>query len=251
MNISVVSGKPSYTEVVRIETLLADAAFHLNDQIRTPFVGAIEVHVGSKHPKAPITLARNNLSEPITVWLSANETYWGQYVYQFAHEFCHVLTDHYEQLLGNPNAWLHETVCEIASIFVLKRMARQWGDSPRSLIEQNFAKYFGIYASERVQRPETKLPSGLNFSEWLKAREEELRISDVTNEHQRLNQSLIAYILLPLFEDRPEGWNAITKFPTTDGYLEQYLADWHTSVEPEDREIICTLSDMLGYVVGN
>ena len=37
-----------------------------------------------------------------------------------------MLTNSYEELLGNPNGWLHETVCEIASIFAIQRMARQF-----------------------------------------------------------------------------------------------------------------------------
>ena len=251
MNISVRPSNGNDNRIPSIEVLLKDTADHLNKYLRLPFSGLIEVKIASNEPKAPITLNRNYPDEPITVLLSAHDQYWCQFVFQFAHEFCHVATDYYEQLLGNPNAWLHETVCEIASIFALQRMARQWCTNPTFSGQHDYAKHFQIYADEILGRQEVQLPIGMDLPSWLKSRESELRSSDVADDHQRVNQSLIAYILLPIFEGDPEGWNAITMFPTSTGNLSEYLSDWHSSVDTDDKKFVATVSDTLGYRVGN
>ena len=251
MNISVRPSSADDNYIPSIEALLKDTASHLNKYLRTPFNGAIEVRIASNEPKAPITLNRNCRDDPIRVLLSAHDPYWCQLVFQFAHEFCHVLTNYYGKLLGNPNAWLHEAVCEIASIFVLQRMARQWCTNPTIPGRHDYAKQFHIYANERLGRQETTLPIGMDLPRWLKSREQELRSSDVADDHQRVNQSLTAYILLPIFEEDPEGWNAITKFPTSTGALSEYLSDWHSSVDADDKNFVAIVSDVLGYRVGN
>ena len=251
MNISVRPSNADDNRIPSIEALLKDTADHLNKYLRIPFSGVVEVRIASNEPKAPITLNRNRRDEPIRVLLNAHDQYWCQFVFQFAHEFCHVLTDHYEQLLGNPNAWLHETVGEIASIFALQRMARQWYTNPTIAGQHDYAKHFQIYADERLGRQEVKLPIGMELPSWLQSREKELRSSDVADDHQRVNQSLIAYILLPIFEGAPEGWNAITKFPTSTGTLSEYLSDWHSSVDADDKNFVANVSDALGYRVGN
>jgi hypothetical protein len=223
----------------------------MNKYLRRPFEGVIEVQIASNHPKAPITLSRLDSNDPIKVLLSACESFWGQYVFQFAHEFCHILTSHYEQLLGNPNGRLQEAICETASIFALQCMARQWRQNPSIPGQHSYAKQFQIYADDRLGQDEAKLPAGMDLSGWLISHEEELRTSDVTEDHQRVNQSLIAYVLLPAFEKNPEGWNAITKLPTTTRRLPEYLSEWHSSVDADDKDFVATVSDILGHKAGD
>ncbi len=251
MNISVRPSNSDNIHIPSIKALLTDTANHLNQFLRNPFSGVIEVQIASNEPKAPITLNRDYGLGQSKVLLSARDKYWCQYVFQFAHEFCHVLTDYYERLLANPNAWLHETICEIASIFALQRMAHQWCNNPTIPGQHGYAEQFQIYADDRLGRREVKLPTGMDLHGWLKSREKELRSADVTDDNQRLNQSLIAYILLPIFEKNPEGWNAITKFPTSTGELPEYLSDWHLSVDSDDKNFVAILSDALGHKVGN
>ena len=251
MHISVQPSNSGGAHMPSIEALLRDTAIHLNKYLRRPFEGVIEVQIASNHPKAPITLSRLDSNDPIKVLLSACESFWGQYVFQFAHEFCHILTSHYEQLLGNPNGWLQEAICETASIFALQCMARQWRQNPSIPGQHSYAKQFQIYADDRLGQDEAKLPAGMDLSGWLISHEEELRTSDVTEDHQRVNQSLIAYVLLPAFEKNPEGWNAITKLPTTTRRLPEYLSEWHSSVDADDKDFVATVSDILGHKAGD
>ena len=73
----------------------------------------------------PITPYRPSRQGPFTVFLAARDDYWCQFAYQFSHELCHVLSD-YERLGEGPNGWFHEAICELASVFTLRRMAERW-----------------------------------------------------------------------------------------------------------------------------
>lgn len=251
MNIWFFTSDLDKTQASGIHALLTDATNHLNQFLRDPFNGTIHVQGASPHNKAPITLNRSSRHDPIRIHLKAEGTRWDQYVFQFAHECCHVLTDHYESLLGNPNSWLHETICEIASIFVLRRMASQWINRPSIPGMQNYANNFTKYAENRLSRPEVHLPPGVTFPDWILSHQEELRTKDVTQDDQRDNQALIAYILLPIFEKHPQGWNTITKFPTSSTDLNSYLQEWHSLVDADDKTFIVNLLEALGYKIHN
>ncbi len=83
-------------------------------------------HPTIEHPRV---LYRCSQCEPYVIQLDTRGTYWSQYAYQFSHEFCHILSG-YEHLKENPNQWFHETVCELASVFSLRRMAERWPIHP-------------------------------------------------------------------------------------------------------------------------
>ena len=55
----------------------------------------------------------HQLKHDISIKLSARDTYWNKYAYQFAHEFCHVISKH-DNLKENPNNWFHEAICELS-----------------------------------------------------------------------------------------------------------------------------------------
>lgn len=65
------------------------------------------------------------------IQLSAIDNAWEKFTFQFAHELCHY-TCHFERRRGsvNQNAWFEESLCEAASLFVLRAMAATWSHSP-------------------------------------------------------------------------------------------------------------------------
>jgi len=75
------------------------------------------------HPyDSPRAVYRNSPDEDFIIRLPVQNTLWARFTYQFAHEFCHVLSD-YDRLRQSGNQWFHETICEVASLFALKEMA--------------------------------------------------------------------------------------------------------------------------------
>ena len=75
------------------------------------------------HADVPITLYQKGPHGEHQVLLEANNTYWSQYDYQFAHELTHILCNCDRRKAGR-NLWFEETLCETASLFSLHKMSR-------------------------------------------------------------------------------------------------------------------------------
>ncbi len=226
-----------------IEVLLADTASHLNRLLRIPFIGVIVV-IPAPPNAPPEVLYRSSQAEPFIIRLATRNCLWSQFAFQFSHEFCHVLSG-YERLKGNPNGWFHESICELASIFSLQRMAEQWPTNPPYPCWADYAVNLGNYAQERLSRQEVQLSAGVTLQTWLSSREETLR----QDPYQRSMNELVAYALLPIFESEPTGWNAVGKLPPSVANFTDYLSDWHSSVDPVDKPFVARLSEVFGHTI--
>ena len=227
-----------------IEKLLKNTASHLNRLLRTPFKGKVIV-TPSPPGKPPRALYRASSDDPFVICLSARDRRWCQFAYQFSHEFCHVLSG-YESLKDNPNNWFHEVLCELASVFTLRRMAERWPTNSPYLNWADYAEALRNYAQARLTCPGVKLPEGVTLQAWLSSHEEMLR----RDRYQREKNALVAYALLPVFESDPTGWNAIQSLPDSEGCLVEYFVDWHSCADPADKDFIARLSNVFDYTIG-
>ena len=86
---------------------------------------------------------------PYQVFLSATDTYWSQYVYQFSHELCRILT-HFDRYRTHKHKWFEESLCELASLHVLRSLAKVWKEDPPSEVFEAsaFARHHQSYAEE-------------------------------------------------------------------------------------------------------
>ena len=216
-----------------ITVLLADVASHLNRLLVDPMADRIMVVPVSGAGAVPRTLYRCSASGPITIQLTARDRKWAKFAYQFAHEFCHVLSD-YERLGDNPNNWFHETLCELASVFTLQLMAERWPTMPPYSNWADYAVSLASYADDLLANENRYLPINLTLATWLQMHENELR----QDRYLRDKNAIVAYQILPLFEADPSGWNAVRNLPDSEGFLMEYLADWHKRVEPEDKPFV-------------
>ena len=114
---------------VDVARLLEDAASHINRELRNPIVGTIIVRSAPLTDRTSRALIQYSKSVSYAVQLTATERHWCQYAYQFAHEFCHLVIDPY-RCEGDVTQWFEEVVCELASVFVLRRMAERWRSHP-------------------------------------------------------------------------------------------------------------------------
>ena len=160
--------------------------------------------------------------------------HWSQYAYQFSHELCHVMCDFEGLSADNPNRWFHEALCELASVFTLRRMAAQWSASPPYPTWATYATALAGYAAELLNRTDHQVPSGLTLADWFASSEIMLR----ADPYQRGANATAAYSLLPVFEDEPQGWNAVRHLPDSRGPLVDYIADWHRAVSELDRAFV-------------
>ena len=125
-----------------IRVLLSNVARHLTQHLRDTPEAAIEVNYW---PNYPIILIRPPGITSYTILLTANGTRWAQYSYQFAHEFCHLMSG-YERLHGRANNWFHEAICEMASLFTLKSMGESWIEAPPYPNWRDYAEHLTEYA---------------------------------------------------------------------------------------------------------
>ena len=212
-------------ELDRIERVIEDSANviykHLRDEPRIRLVirfdeeGPVAVYTGRGKSKQPGVYRE--------IWLATNG-YEPQVIYQFAHEFGHVIQD-YDRFSSKPaykNAWFHEALCELASIYVLHNLDENG----------NLRKY----VDDHLRPARERLAQIQDFKSWLLETEQHLR--HMAPELDRESQAVVAYRLLPLFESYPELWGTLWELPTTSRSLSAYLAQWRRRVDAEDRYLI-------------
>lgn len=233
MEISVSNSGWGAAQPIDVAVLLADVASHLNRLLVEPVAEQIRVVPVSGPAAVPRTLYRYGALGPVTIQLTARDRKWAKFSYQFAHEFCHVVSD-YERLGENPNNWFHEALCELASVFALRRMAERWPTQPPYLHWAGYASALSDYADNLLADENRQMPGGLTLANWLPVHEGELR----QDPHVRVKNAVVAYRLLPLFEAEPSGWNAVRSLPSSTGILTEYLADWHEGVRTADKSFV-------------
>ena len=226
-----------------VETLLNNTASHIFRLFRNPFDVDIRVIPGPID-EDPICLYRLPTETRYIIKLSVRDRLWNQYAYQFAHEFCHVISEH-DNLKENPNNWFHEAICELASAFTLHCMGERWRTNPPYPHRADYADKLVEYAHRQQSRLKGKLPDGVSLHSWLLDNEDVLR----EGKYQREKNAVVAYQLLPLFEEFPSGWNAILNLPTSTGYLKDYLSEWYSLVDLEDKPFVERLSNAFGYTI--
>jgi hypothetical protein len=190
--------------------------------------------------KGPITLFQRNDQGEIVVQLDTGKTFWSQYSYQVAHELCHV---HCGFRPGPAdNQWFEEAVCETASLFCLRAMAKSWATQPPYPNWKSYAPALGKYADDVIARRtykgefETK-----GLPRFYRDHAAELR----ANATDRELNGAVALALLPFLEEKPTRWAAFhwlnaTPRPKNEPFA-AYLARWeaHTPAEhqPTVREV--------------
>lgn len=146
---------------------------------------------------SPRTLDQNGLH---VIELNTENNYWCQWIYQFAHEYCHHLINGKMLAKLSGLLWFEETLCETCSIYCLIVIERQW------------KSMFPAYASYRknirsyiydLLVDETKIDYPIH---------ESIAYISTTygNDYNRdLYHSLACRIWLPLFIEEPSLWKIL------------------------------------------
>ena len=214
-----------------IQKLLEDVASHILRELRDPFDEIIHV-INRPELDTPLAIHRTSNTAPYEVNLTAKDTHWCQYAYQFAHEFCHVLSGH-DRLKNNPNNWFHESICELASFFVLRRMAQSWRTHPPYSNWTTYSDSLKSYAQSMIAQHRSLAPTG-SFSTWLSRKEDKLRQC----KYLRDLNGVVAIKLLPLFEKTLTGWSAVPHLPVCTGRIKEYIEAWKVDVHQNDRPFV-------------
>lgn len=218
--VTVINGNWGLTSLSAIRAVLRSACGVL---VRS-FEAAPEaaVHVSRWDRDCPFTVYDKR---PYQVFLSASDTYWSQYVYQFSHELCHILT-HFDTYKEHRHKWFEESLCELASLHVLRSLARAWKEDPPSGVFEasEFARHHRSYAEEIEKK--TPIPPQSDLPAWLH-RNIDLLEDDPTR--RELNR-VVAVSLSGNFSQNPALWHDcrwLNRWDVRkDGTFSEYLNSW-------------------------
>nr|WP_246265242.1 hypothetical protein [Aromatoleum diolicum] len=229
-----------------IETVLQAVANELVTGPAPMFAAPIVVSYAAG---SPVTLYERGAAGEYQVHLSARDRRWAQYVYQFGHELCHIMSN-FEVRAANTahkrNQWFEEAVCETAGLFALRRMAARWQTEAPYPTWQDYAPALRAYADRLVGEAHRHLPEGVSPGRWLHARLETLG----SNPYRRSDNEVVANLLLPLFERAPEQWAALHHLnlhpDDSVADLPQYLRNWRGNAPRDHQQFIDELAGELG-----
>jgi len=197
------------------------------------------------HPNEdPRILFRISPNDEYVIWLNTRDRLWSQFSYQFAHEFCHLLSG-YEKFRLKTNKWFHETLCELASIFALKRMAVTWRTNPPYPSWTDYVQALKSYVDNIVNSKDNHLPKQNTLKDWFQAHAVTLRSCS----RQRHLNRLVAVQLLPLFRNTPEHWQCIIYMPESDEIFTKYLALWKMNSPQKHKVFISQISNAFGITL--
>jgi hypothetical protein len=190
----------------------------------------------------PIVLYDRGPNGEFVVRLNTGDLYWSQYAYQFAHEFCHILCNYDQDKTGNK--WFEESICEMASLFALRRMGESWKTLPPFGHWKGYAKHLTAYAEDRMKK--SRLPKDKTLVDWYERHAERLHGTAVDRE---LN-NVVATALLPLFEADPQHWAAVAYLnhgkPEKPQTFAEFLTDWHKHCPKRHRDFVTRVAKEFG-----
>ena len=231
-----------------IRSLCENIALHFQEQLRDEHKlnGKLTIVY---NPQGPITFYRTAFgghSDEYKIGLQVTDTYWSQFSYQFGHELCHIMQNHDEIFPNNPNAWFFEAICELANLWVIRRMAKTW--SWRAPYE-NWVDYrhaLKDYADNwMMSRPEVQYHG--TGADWLKRWEDHSRENLNTSDYAKFAQ--LSYKFLPIFEEEPKAWNAIRQMPASKAKMSEYMRVWYDTVDHEDKKFVESMAKEMGISV--
>jgi hypothetical protein len=158
------------------------------------------------------------------IYISSQNMFWAQYACQFAHELCHHFMDCDYDQSQDKYGWLEESFAELASIFVLTKMSKQWESNPPYPNWMDFAQHLKSYADSKIEEFRNQINQ--SFYEWF-----ELNLSELCSDrYKRAENGIIAIEILNIINKHPELWNIILFFKDIKDKhklcMEQLLEAW-------------------------
>ena len=190
----------------------------------------IQVYVRPQGPK--VDLVRNVQR----IGLSAQQHFYMQYAYQYAHELGHVLTQ-WQDSDEYRFKWFEETLCELASLYVIHSFAQS---RPYGLFsKEQWMGYLNSVESNqvdsrwRIHRIDSTTRTRTWFPRLQRAMEQNSLIRELNG--------AIAFELLPHFVERPELWEAVAyvnRWDTSrDRSFNDYLSSWTVTLVQNGKDV--------------
>lgn len=245
LNLDIQDGNWDGAPKESIETVLYAVA----DELMSRLPKKLAVPIVVSHTNGnPVALYDRGPAGEYRVHLHASGENWHLYVYEFAHELCHILSN-YEENVGADttkyNQWFEETLCETASLFTLKNLAATWEAMPPASRWSTEAKNLRRFFEHLIAEGHRQLPANTPLVSWLRDNEKRLR----EDPYCRAENEVVSNLLLPLFQQNPQNWEALSYLNLSPSdarnSLSEYLRNWYENAPPEHREFIGNVLSLL------
>ncbi len=199
----------------------------------------------SRGNQGPIVLFRRGEKGEHLIRLSTEKLYWAQYAYQFSHEICHVLCGYDEDFRGN--LWFEETICEVASLYCMRRMSVEWRSNAPYENWKSYAPLLRDYTDEIERNRKDYLEIiRIGMPAYYRKHAQHL----ASNGTDREKNGAMALVLLAAFERQPQHWNAIrwlnsTPSPQGETFL-QYISKWQRAAPSKHSAFISSIASLYG-----
>ena len=235
-----------------IKRLCENVALHFQEQLRDKHKvnGDLTIVYNADGPIAFYRSYFGGGADEYKIGLSVTDTYWDRFSYQFGHEFCHIMHNHdeiHQNLPNNPNDWFQEAICELANLWVIRRMGETWAYRAPYNNWVDYRHALINYANNAVMNRSEVQYSGTG-AEWLEEWEEPMR-RDEPGAFTYARVSQLSYKFLPIFEENPEAWNAVRQMPASKGRMSEYMQEWYDTVDTEDKSFVENIAKEMGISV--
>jgi hypothetical protein len=238
LHIRVADGEWGEASSRQVEAVLRAVAEDL--LARTGAVPDLSIVV-SHTPRNPIVLYGRGENGEYRVLLHASGFQWDLYVYEFAHELCHILSNYDRNAAdGVPrrNQWFEESLCEMASLYALETLGQRWQSQPPTPGWDERAAQLQRFFHRLVAERHRRLAPTESLAGWVRDNEPLLR----RDPYQRDKDDLVGLALLPLFEGSSAGWRAVRylNLDTADreaGFAD-YLRHWYDHAPMGDKAFV-------------
>lgn len=191
----------------------------------------------------PIALYRKGPNGEHIVRLDVGGRYWCQFAYQFAHEFCHILTN-YRPGESKKNNWFVESLCETASLYAIRQMAETWKTAPPYPHWKSYSSALAKYAEDARVKPELRVNREVTLAKWYRLNAKALRAKATIRERNKV----FASELLTVLEADPAAWRAASclnlSAPGGDDSFKAFLADWLARTPAAHKKTVQRIIDM-------
>lgn len=185
---------------------------------------------------SPMVYHNRGLSGQYYVNLTTQGNYYSQLYYQFFHEYCHIRTNYLT--IDTKYSWFEESLCELASMFGVKKIASVWKKSkvlPNA--KNNYGYVIEKYIQKVINNPKKNLSKQQLFKKWLDENIEYLELE----RYDRDKNGIVANQLLSLFEREPTLWELMTywnkwEINHSDSIYEAF--DKWLSILPEEKKAV-------------
>ncbi|MAJ28767.1 hypothetical protein CBD41_05070 [bacterium TMED181] len=189
----------------------------------------------------PVVLFKRDPDGSYRIRLNVSGRYWSQLIYQFSHEFGHVIA-RYKPDPG-PQAWLEEAICEAMSFQVLKKLSVAWRNRPPFESLRNYAPHLSDYSILMSSRCVSVEPR--DMAKWFSNHKTRLQVS----RHDRELIRSFSRVFSKWLEEHPRLWALVPKLGRGQSTNEESICDridrWISPENPEEKEFADLLKNTL------